>query len=140
MEDSVRYVPTVPSAPTDLGPIAAVAVRNAVHDLRVETERRAWATRPPRDRAFPTPALPVAGASTRGRPDPLVALLAQLQAVTTRYVRGLRAGGARPEQMVVQVKTFVRDAMLAEGWADPDATRALTAEVVRWGIDAYYDT
>ena len=139
MEDSVRYVPTMPSAATEPGSTAAAAVRHAVHDLRVETERRAWATRPPRDRTFPRPALPVAGASIGGRPDPLLALLAELQAVTTRYVRQLRAGGARPEQMVVQVKTFVRDAMLAEGWADPDATRALTAEVVRWGIDAYYD-
>ena len=129
----MRYVPTDPA------PAPAVAVRRAVHDLRAEAERRAWASRPLR--YAPTsgdigghPDDP-AGAA----PDPLVGLLAQLRAVTTRYVCGLRADGARPEQMLVQVKTFVREAMAAEGWADPEAVRALTAEVVRLSIAAYYD-
>ena len=141
----MRYVPTdAPLTP-------AVAVRGAVHDLRVEAERRAWATRPLRDfsaltssaSARTAPVLAGAAASESasqdGVPDPLVGLLGQLRAVTARYVCALRSGGARPEQMLVQVKAFVREAMTAEGWTDPDATQAITAEVVRWSITAYYD-
>jgi hypothetical protein len=154
----MRYVPTGATAPTH-GPAdpaaeptapanAAAAARRAVHDLRIETERRgaappAWATRTPRPASGRTPALPDATAAGENDPldlsDPVVALLAQLRTVMTRYVRGLRATGARPEQMLVQVKGFVRDAMTADGWRDPEAARVLTAEVVRWSIAAYYD-
>jgi hypothetical protein len=110
-----------------------------VHQLRLEAERRSWALRPVRDGGG-TPLMLPADRSSRGTTsDPLVALLAQLRAVTTRYVYTLRAQGARPEQMIVQVKGLVREVMGAEGWVDPEASRVLTAEVVRWSIDAYYD-
>jgi hypothetical protein len=29
--------------------------------------------------------------------------------------------------------------MTSDGWRDPEAAQALTAEVVRWSITAYYD-
>jgi hypothetical protein len=147
VEDPVRHVPTGATAPTTgptdpaAEPATAAEVRRAVHDLRVAAERPgaaipAWATR-----TRPAPAGP--GASRGDGPadasDPLVGLLAQLRAVTTRYVRGLRAGGARPEQMLVRVKELLNEAMTSDGWRDPAAATALTAEVVRWSIAAYYD-
>ncbi len=142
----MRYVPTdSPAAPTTVGRL--------MHDLRTAAERRACAGRVTfggaRD-ALPlataaaagtTPAAeaPAAECPAEAARDPLVGLLAELRAVTTRYVRGLRAGGARPEQMLVQVKAFIQDAMAAEGWHDSEAAQALTAEVVGWSIAAYYD-
>lgn len=71
--------------------------------------------------------------------DPITGLLAQLRAATTVYVCRLRSDGARPEQMLVGVKALVREAMVADGWYDPEATQALLAHVVRWSIAAYYD-
>ena len=126
---------------TSTDPMAAPqqALRSAVHDLRLETERRAGALRPTRDGRGTPFTLPADRSPRDGAADPLVALLAQLRAVTTRYVYALRAQGARPEQMLVRIKAFVRDSMRAEEWSDPEATRVLTAEVVRWSIDAYYD-
>lgn len=138
----MRYVSPGTPAPTESSPSpAATALRCAVHDLRAAAEHQrgahpAWATRSVWDAPLST----ALGASAERAPDPhLAGLLAQLRAVTTRYVCGLRAAGVRPEQMLVQVKAFVRDAMTADGWLDPAATRALTAEVVRWSIVAYYD-
>ena len=115
------------------------ALRRAVHELRLETERRSWALRPTRAGGGTPFTLPLDRSPRDAASDPLVALLAQLRAATTRYVYALRADGARPEQVLVQVKGLVRESMSAEGWSDPEATRALTAEVVRWSIDAYYD-
>lgn len=106
-------------------------VRRALHDLRVESELRRRSV----------PDAPVAQLATPGdsASDPLVRLLAELRAVTTRYVVGLRAEGAPPEQMLVRVKAMVRAALAAEGWRDPESTRSLTDAVVGWSIDAYYD-
>lgn len=73
------------------------------------------------------------------RADALRGLLAQLQAVTTRYVGTLRSRGARPEQMLRRVKALVREAMPAQEWLDPAAQRALTDAVVRWSIAAYHE-
>ena len=133
--------PVLEHPDTSVDPMAAPrqALRRAVHDLRVEAERRAWTLRPVRDGVGTPFTLPPDRTSREAASDPLVGLLAQLRAVTTRYVYALRAQGARPEQMVVRVKAFVRESMGAEGWSDPEATRVLTAEVVRWSIDAYYD-
>lgn len=126
-----------------------------VHDLRREAEGRAWAIRAVRGETHLREPLSPAGAVDGSADtaahaaasdaaydatcDPLVALLTQLRAATTRYVLELRAEGARPEQMLVQVKAFVREAMSVDRWTDPEATRALTEEVVRWSIAAYYD-
>lgn len=139
------------------GPSAAV--RGAVRRLRREHERRAgavgawevseWLARLVavqtrlRDSAAVAPerAGPGASASAAAEPagDPLVGLLAQLRAVTTRYVCRMRGDGMRPEQMLVRVKACVREAMAADGWHDPQALRALTAAAVAWSIAAYYD-
>lgn len=132
LEEPVLYVPTSPSGAPEPAPTPGSAVRGAVRGLRGEAERRAWATRP----LFRPAAVPSTGAAES---DPLVGHLAQLRAVTTQFVCGLRADGARPEQMLPRVKTLVREAMSAEGWHDPEAARALTEHVVRWSIDAYYD-
>ena len=105
-------------------------VRRALHHLRIESERR----RSVHD--APIPMLDTLGDSAS---DPLVRLLAELRAVTTRYVVGLRADGAPPEQMLVRVKAMVREALAAEGWHDPESTRSLIDAVVGWSIDAYYD-
>jgi hypothetical protein len=148
VKDPVRYVPTHP----DSSPDSQQALRGAVHDLRLEAERRAWARRPTRGvlggmgglgallAPLTPPTLPADSPPHDPASDPLVGILALLRTEVTRYVYGLRAEGARPEQMIVQVKGFVREIMRGEGWTDdPDATRLLTAQVVRWSIEAYYD-
>ncbi|GLC26971.1 hypothetical protein [Roseisolibacter agri] len=106
-------------------------VRRALHELRIESERR---RRTVHDAPVALLAIPEGAAS-----DPLVGLLAELRAVTTRFVVRLRADGAPPEQMLVRVKAMVRDALAAEGWRDPECMRELTDAVVGWSIDAYYD-
>jgi hypothetical protein len=134
MEEPVQYVPTDPSE------LAATQhtsspVQRAVRSLQTVAGRRAWPAR-----ALPTtPAPPVLPDAARDEDDPLVGLLAQLRGAITRYVFQLRAEGARPEQVLVQVKAHVREAMVAERWLDPRATKTLTGAVVRWSIDAYYD-
>lgn len=139
----MRYVPTSWPAPTD-----AVAVRRAVHDLwsaaaRQEATHPAWASRflprPSWDAPMQASVSVAAGRTQDAASDTTAALLVCLQAVTRRYVCGLRAGGARPEQMLVQVKSLIRDATVADGRLDPRTTRALTEEMVRWSIAAYYD-
>jgi len=153
----VRYVPDAQTPPSPSPPASALTpvVRRTVHDLHAEADGRAWAARlghvgsslgrrtaahlvPDTAAAWPAGAIGDNGADPVDG-DRLVGLLALLRAETTRYVCALRAEGARPEQMLVQVKAFVHQAMVAEAWFDPEATRALTAEVVRWSIDAYYD-
>lgn len=104
------------------------ALRNAVHDLRAESEWRA---------RYTLAGLPARAEDSGG--DPFVELLVRLQDATTRYVVELRAEGTPPEQMLVRVKSLVRDALSVEGWSDPEATRSLTAAVVGWSIDTYYD-
>lgn len=129
----MRYVPTGSEALAPLAPVfptsLVAAARRSVHDLRIAAERRAWAARP----------VAAASAGAAAPAALLPELLVELRAVTTRYVGGLRAEGARPEQMLVRVKAFVREAMAAEGWHDPEAARALTAHVVDWSIAAYYE-
>ena len=71
--------------------------------------------------------------------DSVVGLLAQLRAIVTRNVCRLRAEGARPEQVLVQVKTWLREAITAERWNEPRILEALNARVVDWSIAAYYD-
>lgn len=160
----MRYVPTPPALPTSapaggLVPLTPVpltpAVRRTVHDLRAAAAGRAWASRFGRGSAArpafgsvsangALPAAPAGGPTAAESLDPLAGdplseALAQFHQATTRYVCELRAGGARPEQMLVRVKAFVREAMAAEGWTDPEAVQALTAQAVTWSINAYYD-
>jgi hypothetical protein len=132
LENPLRLAARRPAAVAEPPLPPEHAVRLTVRDLRLEAERRPWAIRP---LGAETPLLPRDVAAS----DPLVRLLTQLRAAVTRHVHTLRAEGAHPERMLVQVKAFMREAMTVEGWTDPEATRALTAEVARWSIDAYYD-
>jgi hypothetical protein len=67
----------------------------------------------------------------------LVGLLAHLQSTVVRYVHERRAEGAAVERVIPEIKELVREAASHEGWVDPAG--ALTAQVVRWAIEAYYD-
>jgi len=71
--------------------------------------------------------------------DTVVGLLAQLRAIITRHVCRMRAEGAWPEQVLVVMKTVLREAMTAERWNEPRILEALTARIVDWSIAAYYD-
>lgn len=132
----MRYVPTGPAAPTSPPAATASAMRSAVRELRAEAARCAWAAREPLQTFLHRPA---GAPAADGTPDRLGGLLTELRAATTQYVCAVRSEGARPEQMLVGVKAFVREAMVAEGWPDRDAVQAITAEVVGWSIAAYYD-
>lgn len=149
-EQPVRYVPTPPSpppaSPTSALPgqasVLTPAVRHTMHDLHAAAAGRAWAARFGRSaRARPAPGDFAAAADGLAPPagDPLAEALAQFRAATACYACALRSEGARPEQMLVRVKAFVREAMAAEGWSDYEAVQALTAEAVGWSIAAYYD-
>ena len=127
LEDPMLYVPRDRRTPAD-SPVASGPIHRAVRSLYDEAGRHAWATR----------ALPSSAHATR-EGDPLVGLLAQLRAAVTRFVYQLRAEGAPPERVLVEVKRHVREAMAGDGWLDPAAVQALTAEAVRWSIEAYYD-
>ena len=113
----MRYIPTNPTPPA-----SAAAVRAAVRAWRAARGRSAWASR----------ARPRAAAAWLGP-------LARLRAAVRHYACALRARGAPPERMLVQVEAYVREVLRAERWDDPETARALTAEVVRWSVDAYYD-
>ena len=141
MEEPVPYVPTNAAQGVELATDTSPApspVQRAVRSLHEATGRRAWATRP-LSSAQALLTTPTAPSAREDGADPLVGLLAQLREAVTRYVCQLRADGARPEQMLVRVKALVREAMAAEGWHDPAAVQTLTAEAVRWSIDAFYD-
>jgi hypothetical protein len=56
-------------------------------------------------------------------------------AVTT-FAEQLRTDGAPPERMLVVLKAAVRDS--APGTLDPHQLHALTEDVVRWSIEAFY--
>jgi hypothetical protein len=77
----------------------------------------------------------LAGASERVVNEAL-ALRAQLRASVTAYVLHLRAGGAPPERMLVEVKSAVREATPPE--LDTFEARDLMEDVVRWSVEAYY--
>jgi hypothetical protein len=61
---------------------------------------------------------------------------AALREEVTRFVRRLKAGGAPPERALVTVKGLVADVTRSATPALREVG-ALTAEVVRWSIDAY---
>jgi hypothetical protein len=65
-----------------------------------------------------------------------VALRAQLRASVTAYVHSLRAEQLPPQQVLVQVKSAVREATPPE--LDVVDARELMEDVVRWSIEAYY--
>lgn len=53
-------------------------------------------------------------------------------------MRRLRADGVSPEGMLVLVKAALRDST-PPGIGALEARQALTADVVRWSVEAYYD-
>lgn len=63
---------------------------------------------------------------------------AELRGAMGDYVRRLRADGVPPQSMLVLVKEALRESTPA-GLAALEAREALTAEVVRWSVEAYYD-
>lgn len=63
---------------------------------------------------------------------------AQVRASVAAFTRGLRAQGAPPARIVVEVKSALRSTL---GAALPPADhRLLTAVTVRWGFEAYDGT
>jgi hypothetical protein len=117
------------------------AARGAVRRLRLELERRAAtaARASVEDAALFRRAESTGDVGEDDASDPLVELREQLHALTTRAVCRVRAEGVGPEQMLVRVKACVRELLAAEGWHDPQVRQVLTAHVVGWSIDAYYD-
>jgi hypothetical protein len=67
-----------------------------------------------------------------------LAARAQLRASVTAYVRCLRAEQLPPERVLVLVKSAVRDDTPPE--LDVADARELMEDVVRWSIEAYYQT
>ena len=65
-----------------------------------------------------------------------IALGAGLRANVVAYVRELQHEGLPPEQMLVRIKTALREILPRE--LDAAASRDLMSDVVRWSIDAYY--
>ncbi len=66
-----------------------------------------------------------------------IALRPQLRASVTAYVVGLRREQLPPQTVVVLIKALLREGLPPR--VDPAAERELTAAVVRWCIEAYYD-
>jgi hypothetical protein len=60
----------------------------------------------------------------------------QLHVTCDTFVRQLKAAGLPPQQVLIAVKTIVRDA--ARRIDAPWDSHPLTREVVQWSIDAYY--
>jgi len=58
------------------------------------------------------------------------------RAAVTTFAEQLRTDGAPPERMLVVLKAAVRDS--APGMLDPHQLHALTEDVVRWSIEAFY--
>lgn len=69
-----------------------------------------------------------------GDVDEFGALRAMVRAAATAYVRRLRAEGTTPERMLVLVKSATID----RGFPGFGA-QALTNDIVRWSIEAYFD-
>jgi len=67
-----------------------------------------------------------------------LALRAQLRASVTAYVRALRAEQTPPQRALVLVKTAVQEAPPPA--LDADEARALMDDVVRWCVEAYYES
>jgi tryptophanyl-tRNA synthetase len=104
-------------------------LERARQTLRTARERTATA------RALVARAESLVDGSSRAVRDS-VALRAQLRASITAYVCHLRADGVSPEQMLILVKSTVREAPLSEltHWE----SRALMEDVVRWSVESYY--
>lgn len=76
------------------------------------------------------------GWSAAPRPA-FVVSLPQLRASVTAYVAGLRREQLPPQTVLVHVKAMLREGLPSR--LDVGTERELTAEVVRWCIEAYYD-
>lgn len=64
------------------------------------------------------------------------ALRDELRAGVIAYAREMHDEGVPPEQMLVEIKTAMREILPVE--LDVTASRELMADAVRWSIDAYY--
>ena len=63
----------------------------------------------------------------------------ELREAVRAYVRDLRDEGQPPQRMLVLVKSAVRDSTPLR--TEPlEARQELTADVVRWSVEAYYET
>jgi hypothetical protein len=58
----------------------------------------------------------------------------ELKQCITEFVRAIRAAGSTPEAAVVLTKEMMIQHLLV----DDDTWRAITDDVVRWAIDAYF--
>jgi hypothetical protein len=78
------------------------------------------------------------GVESLDAPSPeLCRLLVHLRSTVTAYVVARRTDGIPIERVMPEMKCLVREAESCEAWRDP--SDQLLAEVVRWGIEAYYD-
>jgi hypothetical protein len=64
--------------------------------------------------------------------------MAPLRGAVRDYTRRLRADGVPPQALLVLVKSALRESTPA-GIGALEAREALTADVVRWSVEAYYD-
>jgi hypothetical protein len=66
--------------------------------------------------------------------------IAELRAAVSEQVVHLRDQGEPPERVLVEIKRELQEAQTRTGAArgDEPALRALTDQVVRWCIEAYY--
>ena len=111
-------------------PVAREAVRQAVAQAVVQEAR----TRLADARRFGT----AEGGEALDAPSPeLRRLLGQLRSTVTAYVLARRTAGVPIERVVPEAKCLVREAESCEAWRDP--SDVLLSQVVRWGIEAYYD-
>ena len=124
-------VPPPPNAPR------ASAVR--LHDTLAQLATSMAAAAPPPPRHAPSPrdqARSLLGDVTgRRAPDGPTARREAREAVT-EFAARLRADGEPPERVLVVIKAAVRDA--TPGVLDAMQLHALTDDVVRWSIEAYY--
>jgi hypothetical protein len=71
-----------------------------------------------------------------GESNAIDALLDRVHVAVTAYVRARRDAGVPVERVLARVKGFVRAAAVRERWPGP--TGPLTAQVVRWSLEALH--
>jgi hypothetical protein len=111
----------------------------ALHETlaRLATAIASTRERQRRGPLFRDRAQPILGAVTHRRQDGAIPK-GEARAAVDAFAARLRADGVPPERMLVLVKAAVRDS--APGVLDQAQLHALTEDVVRWSIEAYYAT
>jgi hypothetical protein len=62
-----------------------------------------------------------------------------LREAISKYVRGLKASGYRPEEVLVAIKALIVEAGVEKRSASPGSPAAeLTDRVIAWSIEAYF--